>query len=177
MAGYPGRMILAAALAMAAPAMAGPKVGEPAPDFMVETLDHARIHLSDLRGQVVILNFWATWCGPCKAELPILEAYYRLRQGAGLKVFAVATEDSLSLYQLRPLAAAMTIPMVRHLKGPYAALGAVPTNYVIDRAGVLRYAKADAFDLDTLNALLVPLLNEPAPAAPPASASSKVAAR
>ena len=171
-------MVLAAALATASipiPATAAPvpKVGEIAPDFEVETLDHAKIRLSELRGQVVVLNFWATWCGPCKAELPTLDAYFKERRSAGLRVFAVTTQDSLPLYQLRPLAALMTIPMVRHMKGPYAVLGGVPTNYVIDRAGVLRYAKADAFDLDALNALLVPLLNEGQP--PPASA--KIAAR
>ena len=59
----------------------------------------------------------------------------------------------------------MHIPPVRRVKGPYAPIeGAVPTNFVIDRAGNVRYAKAGAFDLDKLNEVLVPLLKEPVPA-------------
>lgn len=62
--------------------------------------------------------------------------------------------------------------MVRHLRGPYGTLGAVPTNFVIDRAGVLRYAKAAAFSVDDMNSILVPLLSEPAPASATTTASS-----
>jgi hypothetical protein len=59
----------------------------------------------------------------------------------------------------------MAITPLHRLRGPYAPLGAVPTNFIIDRAGVLRYAKANAFTLDELNALLVPLLQQPVPPA------------
>ena len=139
-------------------------IGKPAPDFELTLMDGSKVRTADLRGNVVILNFWATWCGPCKQELPLMDAYYRLRQPNGLRVFAVATEDSLSPRQLKPLFDKMAIPSARRIKGPYAAMGALPTNYVIDRAGVVRYAKAGAFDLNDLNALLVPLLKEAPPA-------------
>jgi peroxiredoxin len=142
---------------------AAPQVGAVAPDFQVDTFDGKHYRLSDFKGQVVILNFWATWCGPCKRELPLLNAYYRLRQDRGLTILAVATEDSVPEYYLKPLAKAVSFPMVRRLHGPYRMLNAVPTNFVIDRAGVLRYARAAAFSLDDLNVLLTPLLSEPAP--------------
>jgi peroxiredoxin len=166
---------VAGLMAIASPGLANGKVevGKPAPDFSVETLDGAKVTLADLRGQVVVLNFWATWCGPCKKELPTLDGYYAVRQAAGLKVFAITTEDSLPLSRLKPLAKAMTIPMVRRMKGPFKVLGGVPTNYIIDRAGVVRYAKAGAFDLETLNELLVPLLNERAEQREPVSISRK----
>ena len=155
---------IAAALALATPVAAGaPQVGQHAPDFELTLIDGSKVRLADLKGQVVVLNFWATWCGPCKRELPLLDAYYRLRARNGLRMFAVATEDSLPLYQLKPLFAKMTMPSARRIKGSYDALGALPTNYVIDRAGVIRYAKTGAFDLDGLNALLVPLLSERTP--------------
>ncbi len=165
------RLALAVALAIIpaaslAVARSGPKVGEMAPDFDLTLIDGSHIRLNDLRGQVVVLNFWATWCAPCKAELPLLDQYYRIQGKHGLKVFAVATEDSLPLHQLKPLFAALAISSAKRIKGPYATLGAVPTNYILDRAGRVRYAKAAAFDIDDLNGLLVPLLREtPPPAA------------
>jgi peroxiredoxin len=155
---------MACAVLMAASAVpAAVKVGERAPDFELTLIDGSKVRGNDLRGQVVVLNFWATWCAPCKTELPLLDTYYRLRKDKGLRVFAIATEDSLPVYKLKPLFAAIAIPSARRIKGPFAAMGALPTNYIIDRAGVVRYAKPGAFDLDDLNGLLVPLLRDPAP--------------
>src|SRR5476649_1084842 len=88
--------------ALAAPA--GPVVGKLAPDFHVTTFDGTMLSLSDFKGQVVVLNFWATWCEPCRTELPLLNSYFRLRKEAGLRVLAVTTEDSLPLSDLKPLA-------------------------------------------------------------------------
>ncbi len=156
-------LVLVAAMLTAPSAQAAdhtPRVGQPAPDFELTLIDGSKVHLADLKGQVVVLNFWATWCVPCRKELPTLDTYYQLRKAAGLRVFAVTTEDSVPTYQLKPLFAKMSIPPVRRIKGPFAVMGGVPTNYVIDRAGVLRYAKAGAFDLDDLNTILIPLLNE-----------------
>ncbi len=93
----------------------------------------------------------------------MLDVYYKARQSSGLRILAVATEDSLTVSQLRPLAQAVSFPLVHSMRGLYRDLGAVPTNYIIDRAGVVRYAKAAAFTLGDLNAALVPLLNEHAP--------------
>ncbi len=165
-------LLLTAATAAftASPAAARPpRVGEVAPDFDLTLIDGSHVRLSDLRGQVVVLNFWATWCVPCRTELPALDRYYRLRRTAGLRVFAITTEGSLPVTQLRGLFNAMAIPAVRRLRGPYEVLGGVPTNYVIDRAGRIRHAEAAALDIDDMNALLVPLLREPAPAPSPAA--------
>ena len=147
----------------AAPATAAPKVGDLAPDTQLTLVDGSHVRLSDLRGQVVVLNFWATWCVPCRRELPMLDAYYRRQRDAGLRVFAITTEGSLPLYQLRRLFDVMAIPSVRSVHGPFRMMEGLPTNFVIDRAGRVRYAASGAFDIQSLNAIIIPLLNEPAP--------------
>lgn len=148
-----------------------PAVGNPAPSFTLRLVDGGEVTSAGLRGQVVVLNFWATWCAPCKKELPILDIFYRMRGQYGLRVFAITTEDSLPLRKLKPVMSALSIPFVRSMRGQYPILSGLPTNYVIDRAGVVRYAKAGAFDLDALNAILIPLLMEPAPAPDPTRAT------
>jgi cytochrome c biogenesis protein CcmG/thiol:disulfide interchange protein DsbE len=167
MGGWLRRSLLIGLLlgATVAPGMAAePRVGQPAPDFRLTLVDGSHVQLSELRGQVVILNFWATWCVPCRTELPTLDGYYRIAQRHGLKVFAITTEDSVPLGQLRHVFAAMSIGAVRNMRGPYRPIGGgVPTNFVIDRAGRVRYAAAGAFDLEALNGVVTPLLNEPVP--------------
>lgn len=93
----------------------------------------------------------------------MLSAYQSLQAKNGLRVLALTTEDSAPMSKLKPLAAVVSFPMVRRMRGPYPILGAVPTTYIVDRAGVLRYAKAAVLTLDDLNRLIVPLLNEAAP--------------
>jgi len=134
------------------------KVGEPAPDAELTLVDGSTVRLADLKGQVVLLNFWATWCVPCRQELPLLDSYYRSAQKYGLRAYAVTTEGSVPIYRLKTLFAAMAIPSVKRMKGLSGEMPAVPTNYIIDRAGIGRYAKAGALDLDDLNRELVPLL-------------------
>jgi len=154
--------LLAMPLALVGAVPAGKlAVGGMAPDAELTLMDGSKVTLAQLRGQVVVLNFWATWCVPCRQELPLLDTYYRIQKKAGLHVYAVTTEDSLPLYRMKPLFAKLTIESARRMKGPYAPIGnAVPTSYIIDRAGRIRYAKAGALTLDVLNQQLVPLLNE-----------------
>lgn len=139
----------------------GLKPGQPAPNATFVTVTGEKFDLASLRGKVVVINFWATWCVPCRKELPLLDAYYRAQREHGLVVLAATTEDSVPEYQLHKLFSAMAITPLRRIRGTYAPLEGVPTNYVIDRNGVLQYAKAGAFDLDDLNALLAPLLAQP----------------
>jgi cytochrome c biogenesis protein CcmG/thiol:disulfide interchange protein DsbE len=158
---------LALALVASSASAASIKVGQPAPNFDLVLVGGKHVHLSDLRGQVVVLNYWATWCVPCRTELPLLDSYYRAasKRGWALKIFAVATEDSGPTYEMKPLFAVMAIPAAERIRGgPFADVTGLPTNYVIDKSGVIRYAKAGAFDLDELNSVLIPLLKEPAPA-------------
>ena len=142
-----------------------PKIGKPAPSFELALVNGQKVSLADLRGQVVVINFCATWCGPCRTELPELDAYYKAHKIQGLRVFAITTEGSVPERQLKELFSVMTIEPIRKIRGPYNYIdGAVPTNFVIDRAGQVRYAKAGAFNRQQLNEIVLPLLKEPKPA-------------
>jgi len=152
-------MMCFAALTCAAAAAAGePVVGQAAPDFQVATADGKVLTLADFKGEVLVLSFWATWSAPCKRELPLLDSYYRIQEKSGLRVLAVTTEDPVPPRKLQAAVATLAMPVVQRFKGDYLPVKAIPTNYVIDREGILRYAKAAAWTLDDLNAILVPLL-------------------
>ena len=152
--GLPALLLAGSALAKE------PVVGMPAPDFHVTGFDGTKYQLADFRGQVLLVNIWATWCGPCREELPLLDRYYLLRKDAGLRVIAVTTEDSVPPYKLKPLSAVLAIPLAHYFHGNYGVVKALPTSYIIDRDGVLRYAQAGELMLDDLNRLLTPLLRE-----------------
>lgn len=165
------RLMALASLALVGAAPADEKaprsvqVDRPAPDFTLKLIDGGQVTRDQLRGQVVIVNFWATWCVPCRKELPLLDSYYRAAKKHGLAVYALTTEGSVPNFKLNSLFAAMAIPSARSIKGPYGDISAVPYNIIIDRSGRVRYAAAGAFSLDELNKLVIPLLNEKAPAA------------
>ena len=165
------------ALMLALPVLGKPpQVGDTAPPFQVHSLAGKSLALSDLAGQVVVLNFWATWCGPCREELPLLEAFQRMRGHFGLTVVAVTQESAPHMARLRKLDKKMAMTLYKSFRGDYGPIAAVPTNFVIDRTGHIRYAQSGAFSLDELNKLLIPLLNEPGQPAPATPAATTAAA-
>lgn len=155
---------LAATAALSGAAFAA-KVGQAAPKFTVTTFDKQNVTLADLRGKVVVLNYWATWCGPCKAEMPMMDVFRREHDKDGFEIYAVMSADSIPAYKLAPLKKLLSFQLATRLKGSgYGTIGdAVPTSYIIDRAGVVRYAKAGAFDKAGFESIVLPLLAEPAP--------------
>ncbi|KQM57295.1 MULTISPECIES: TlpA family protein disulfide reductase [unclassified Sphingomonas] len=155
---------LAAALLAAAPASARElKVGQPAPPIELTLADGTKTTIAEHRGEVILVNFWATWCVPCRVELPLLDAYYRKISKHGARVFAVTTEGSVPIFKMKALFAALAITPAKGIRGIDRSVPAVPTNYIIDRQGIVRYAKAGAMDLDDLNRELIPLLREAPP--------------
>ena len=155
--------VLAAALLVLdmPPAADKPVVGAMAPDATIVLFDGSKVRLADLRGKVVILNLWATWCGPCKREMPALDLMQVNAGKHGLQIYGVLVQDPTPRYRLRDLEKVLHYPLARSVnKGLVPLDGAVPTNYIIDRKGVIRYARAAVLDKEEFAELIVPLINE-----------------
>lgn len=160
-----GAVACAAALVVGGAACAD-EVGKPARPYTVHLLDKSSVSSHQLKGKVVVINRWATWCTPCKAEMVVFENYLRTHPGTDLKIYAVTTELNFSSEKLKPLQGILHYPLGTSV-GPfgYAIKGAVPTSYVIDRAGVVRFAAAGAFNDQSFDELVTPLLKASSPAA------------
>jgi len=117
--------------------------GESAPEFSLEDLDGNEVRLTDQRGQVVLVNFWATWCGPCLQELPHIQQIHEKYQDQGLVVLAISTDHQKSA--VRPFVEknGYTFPVLfvdEEVENVYQIRG-IPVVYLIDRTGVIRFDK------------------------------------
>jgi peroxiredoxin len=120
-----------------------PQTGFPAPDFTLETIDGQTVTLSSLRGKPVILNFWASWCPPCKAEMPAIQHVYEDYRARGLVVLAVnaAHQDTLVNVQAFLTENSLTFPVPLDPAGTVNTLYQVrslPTTFFIGADGVIR---------------------------------------
>jgi cytochrome c biogenesis protein CcmG/thiol:disulfide interchange protein DsbE len=161
-----GRRTLVGAItgALAAPGVVQakidkPAIGQPAPPYSVISFDRKEIKSTSLAGQVVVLNLWATWCGPCQREMAQMDAYVRRHRDPDLKIYAITLDPDGNKELLNTLTKLLSFPLAAKLWGKsYGTLGGVPTSYVIGRDGVLRYAEAAAFTEATFGAVVEPLL-------------------
>jgi len=120
----------------------GLEVGQPAPPLVLNTLDGHSIATRDLLGQVILVTFWATWCEPCREELPLFSAYASLHAPQGLRVLGFSLDGPEALPKVRAVAATLSFP-VGLLGNPYAGaygrIWRIPVSFVIDRAGRLAH--------------------------------------
>ena len=116
------------------------RVGQPAPAATLMTLDGKRLSTSELTGHVVILTFWATWCVPCRDELPLLSTYAAEHAAQGLSVLGFALNTPDEMEQVRAVARTLSFPVgfLEHSSAPgYGRIWRIPVNFTIDRAGRL----------------------------------------
>jgi thiol-disulfide isomerase/thioredoxin len=112
-----------------------------AEDFTLEALDGSKASLSSFKGKVVLLSFWATWCGPCKEEMPAMQTLYQKLRDKGFEVVAVDMMEDKAAVAKFVKTAGYTFPVLLDSTGAigggaYAAR-AIPTNYVVDKGGRL----------------------------------------
>ena len=115
-------------------------VGTRAPPVTLATVDGAQISSADLLGSVVVLTFWATWCAPCRDELPLLSRYAAQHAAAGLRVLGFSLDTPDELPEVRKIAQSLRFPvgLLCHSSAPgYGRIWRLPVNFTIDRAGLL----------------------------------------
>jgi peroxiredoxin len=135
----------------------------PAPDFALENLSGETLRLSDDRGQMVLVNFWASWCPPCQDEIPALEAYYQAHQDEDVVILGVTVKDSeRSLTEfLEEYEVSFPVLLDRDAKvaGTYNVTG-LPTSVLVDREGRIAWTWPGMVTKTFLEKNVTPLLEE-----------------
>lgn len=134
----------------------GPNVGQQAPDFKLKSVTGADVALSALRDKPVFLNFWATWCPPCRAEMPDLQAMYK-KYGSRMHFLAVNVQESTGEVTGFLKSNKYTFPVVLDNKGSVTGkyfVNGIPTSLVIDTKGVIQGKNVGALSASQLEALI-----------------------
>ena len=135
--------------------------GRAAPDFILPSLDTETYRLSDLQGRPIIINLWATWCVPCRAEMPELVRTYNEHKDAGLAVLAVDVKESDAEVQRFADEFGMTFPILMDRSGEVASayrMTGLPQSYFIDRTGVIQEIAIGGMDRTILQQKLAAIL-------------------
>ena len=129
---------LLAASSLAAAGLAG----QPAPDFALKSSTGEHLRLSEYRGDVVMINFWATWCGPCRQEMPLLDELYSRYQRVGFNLLGVNIDDDSSRAIAMINELGVSFPVLFDVHKDVSRLyevDAMPVTIIVDREGNIRY--------------------------------------
>jgi thiol-disulfide isomerase/thioredoxin len=157
-------VLLAGAFALA-PTYAAPQknglLNKPAPTFARTSLQNERVDLAGLRGRVVLLNFWATWCGPCQVEMPRFLQWQEKYKAEGLSVVGVSMDDESEPVRSFLEKRKLNYPIVmgdEKLGLAYGGVLGLPVTYLIDRQGIIRVRYQGATNLDAMESAIRHLL-------------------
>jgi peroxiredoxin/tetratricopeptide (TPR) repeat protein len=141
----------------AAPAVTGPVVGAPAPDFSMQTLAGKTVTLASFRGKTLVINTWATWCPPCRAEMPELIATARTLQKSGVAVLGVDSTEEAPIVRGYVAAHNVSYPQAIDTTKSFSTAYDIeyfPTTFVIDPSGIVRARIVDGVTPKELNAVV-----------------------
>ncbi len=140
----------------------GDQAGQPE-DAAITLLDGETVNLADYRGQVVLVNFWTTWCPPCRAEMPELDAYYRDHQADGLVLLAVNAGEAPAAARTFIEASGFTFPVGLDRDGSISSqfgVTGLPVTIVLDTDGAITYRHTGLITRAVLDEQVTPLLAE-----------------
>ena len=123
-------------------------IGKPAPDFQYQDADGQFVSLSDLQGKPVLINYWATWCSPCRVEMPYLQQVYTGWSGKGLVLLAINNGESPSRVGEFMQSQGFSFPVLLDTRGSIAqsyGIVRLPTTFFIDKDGIIQDMKVGAF--------------------------------
>jgi peroxiredoxin len=136
------RLAIAALLAAALPAAAVLQPSSPAPDFTLRSMDGPNLRLAEQRGRVVMVNFWATWCGPCRQEMPHLNKLYDKYRDSGFVLLGVNIDDNARAATDLATKLGLKFPVLLDTDKAVSRLydlGSMPATVLIDRDGKVRH--------------------------------------
>ena len=139
---FPALAAAALATACALAGAATPAANAPAPDFTLRGADGRNVRLDELRGQVVLVNFWATWCGPCREEMPRLDTLYQKYRKSGFVLLGVNIDDDPHAALATAAKLGVSFPVLLDTDKKVSKLydlNTMPSTIVIDRDGKVRY--------------------------------------
>ncbi len=151
------------------PALAEPRLQERAPALTVPLADGRDFDLDAMRGKVVLIAFWATWCGPCLEEMPALEKYYGEHKVDGFEVIALSVDKPANRAKAFRVLAKLSFPgaiLSDATSNGFGIPEAVPVSYLVDAQGIVRNQFV-AVDVSLLNEVVTPLLKKSSPTAIP----------
>jgi thiol-disulfide isomerase/thioredoxin len=155
-----GAVVLAGTIWLTAiPARAAPEIDKPAPALVVTELDGKTFDLSKLKGKVVLVNYWATWCAPCRKDMPKLDAFYRGHEET-MALIGISVDRERDLPKVRKVMTSLAYPVALLKDVTVDGFGqpeGVPITWIVDADGKVRDRMIDVRD-ELLHDLVVPLL-------------------
>lgn len=150
-------------------ALPAPQPGHPAPSFRLQTLDGSTVSLADLTGRVVLINVWASWCAPCRSEMPAIEAAYVTYREQGFTVAAVNLREDRETVAAFLRTHKLTFPALLDTDGTVSTAyrsHALPSSFFVDRQGVIRAVYRGPMPRSVITGTVEQLLRERSAAGP-----------
>ena len=157
-------LALAIGVLYATPPKPDPLLHKPAPEFVRNDLAGRPVDLAALRGRVVLLNFWATWCSPCQVEIPRFVGWQTKYEADGLQIIGVSMDDDSAPVASLVREHAVNYPVVmgdEQIGLLYDGVLGLPVTYLIDRQGIIRSRYKGAADLRAMESAIQRLLGKP----------------
>ena len=155
-------VVLVAVASVVKSASAAPAMNKEAPPLVASELSGAIFDLGKLRGKVVLVNYWATWCAPCRKEMPLLNSFYRRFHDQGLEMIGISTDRPQDFMKMRKVSDTLAYPtstLDRISENGFGPPEGFPLTYVIDRDGIVRDKFIDVRE-QLLREVVLPLLQQ-----------------